>query len=82
MTKRLALETSAFRFYSFEHTYNGIQRLGVAWHLLPSQAFPRLSGEHARAGEKREAREEDDGNERRAQAGSDGKENFLCPRFP
>ena len=36
-----------------------------------SQAFPRLSGEHARARNKREAREVNDGNERGARAESD-----------
>ena len=51
--------------------------------MPPSQAFPRLSRKHARAGDKREvAPEGGDGNELRAPAGSDGKENSLCPRFP
>ena len=55
----------------------------MAWHLPPSQAFPRLSGKHARAGDKREAaREGGDGNERRAQGGSDGEENSLRLCFP
>ena len=41
-------------------------------YLPPSYAFPRLTGEHARARDKREVREENDGNERGARAESDG----------
>ena len=53
--------------------------------LPPPQAFPRLSGNtrFARAGDKREAQEGDDENERRPRAGSDGKEedrdDFFSP---
>ena len=47
--------------------------------MPPSQAFQRLSEEHrqvrsARAGDKREAREGDDGNERRERATGDEME--------
>ena len=51
--------------------------------LPPPQAFPRLSGEHARAGDKRETREGDDGNERRARAFSLPLITpFVPSRFP
>ena len=51
--------------------------------LPPPLAFPRLSGEHASAGDKREAREGDDGNERRARAFSPLLITpFVPSRFP
>ena len=82
MTSRafFRLEFSVFEYSfskNFNHTTNSDRLRSKLCQMLAASfiGFSKAQWEAARVGDKREAREGDDGNERRARAGSD-------PRFP